>query len=75
MMLDGTLCSCCGELLISEGEEEAGYPVMCAACLADSKPEVSRPPAGKQFKCADCGKKFGTAQGIHDHRRMKHAAP
>lgn len=35
MMLDGTLCACCGDLLISEGEEPAGYPIYCAACAPD----------------------------------------
>ena len=35
MMLDGTLCAGCGELLIDEGEESAGYPVYCGGCKGD----------------------------------------
>lgn len=32
MMEDGTLCACCGILLIEEGEESAGYPEYCVNC-------------------------------------------
>jgi len=34
MMLDGTLCECCGVVLVSEGEEAPGYPRRCKACGA-----------------------------------------
>jgi hypothetical protein len=33
MMLDGTLCAGCGDLLIDpETEEPAGYPQYCGTC-------------------------------------------
>lgn len=32
MMLDGTLCTSCGTLLIEEGEEPEGYPQYCDLC-------------------------------------------
>jgi len=32
MMLDGTFCACCGELLIDPGEEPEGYPQYCLSC-------------------------------------------
>lgn len=34
-MLDGTFCACCGELLIGEDEEPAGYAQYCAGCAPD----------------------------------------
>lgn len=33
MMLDGTLCSCCGDYL----GEDTGYPVLCAACSGNQQ--------------------------------------
>lgn len=35
MMLDGTLCACCGCILIGEDEEPAGFPQYCAECGGD----------------------------------------
>ena len=35
MMLDGTLCSSCGEFLDSDG----GYPMQCPACAGDGGSE------------------------------------
>jgi len=35
MMLDGTLCACCGELLGDPEDEPAGYPMYCASCAPD----------------------------------------
>jgi len=32
MMLDGTMCQQCGEWLILDGSEPAGYPMSCDAC-------------------------------------------
>ena len=40
MMLDGTLCQCCGVLMIEEGEEECGHPISCETCQEDEKPKV-----------------------------------
>jgi hypothetical protein len=35
MMLDGTLCQGCGELLIDPGGEPQGFPGFCAGCGPD----------------------------------------
>jgi len=38
MILDGTLCSVCGEFLVGFGEdgESQGFPGMCASCATDA---------------------------------------
>lgn len=36
MMLDGTLCECCGQLLIGPGKEPAGYPQYCSKECAEA---------------------------------------
>lgn len=35
MMLDGTLCQSCGELLIDEHTEPNGFPSLCPGCAED----------------------------------------
>lgn len=42
MMLDGTLCQVCGEVL--DGGEPMGFPVMCAACKQDESDDAGVPP-------------------------------
>lgn len=37
MMLDGTLCTQCGEFLLSDGSNPAGYPVYCETCIEDEE--------------------------------------
>ena len=32
MMEDGTLCQCCGVLMINEDEDPCGYPISCDDC-------------------------------------------
>lgn len=46
MMLDGTLCACCGVVLIGEGEEPEGYPQYCADCDPDFQDESPEAAAG-----------------------------
>ena len=86
MMLDGTLCECCGSYIGSD----AGYPQYCSdECAKDrgvpqfSTParKVSKPAryaadvkAVKPLSCQvdGCGKRFATAAAKRNHRRMKH---
>ena len=36
MMLEGTLCECCGVVIIEPGEEAPGYPMYCSyRCAKD----------------------------------------
>ncbi len=35
MMLDGTLCQYCGELLVDPGEENCGFPDSCDSCKSE----------------------------------------
>lgn len=50
MMLDGTMCSSCGEYL---GGDE-GYPVTCASCAGDDlQYRRSRKPGNGCPKCAE----------------------
>ena len=37
MMLDGTLCECCGVVLIGPDEEPAGYPQYCSRECAEDR--------------------------------------
>jgi hypothetical protein len=34
MMLDGTMCACCGEWL-NDGEDGDGFPMYCDGCAPD----------------------------------------
>lgn len=45
MMLDGTLCSSCGEYLGGEGDDGCGYPQQCAGCQPDVGDEYAYRPA------------------------------
>ncbi len=80
MMLDGTLCSCCGELLISEGEEEAGFPMMCSSCEAeDIRATYNRANANrgaravtKPQQCNICTKRFAGTNSLKQHMRDRH---
>ncbi len=65
MMLDGTMCSSCGEFL---GGDE-GYPVMCKSCESENNDEPLAKPLKKKVKCPECGKKVkavGLSMHIHD---------
>jgi len=78
-MLDGTLCSSCGDYL---GGDE-GFPVVCEVCKREERrqPRVPRfnrysiqpsKPRADQVACGTCGrvvKKVGLAQ----HMRDKHS--
>jgi hypothetical protein len=47
MMLDGTMCSCCGEWL-NDGEDGDGYPMMCESCAAQQESEPKPKKRGKK---------------------------
>jgi len=64
MMLDGTLCNCCGDFL-GHGE---GFPAMCAACSANSR-EAKPVPA--KVPCPICKKKVKVT-GLADRTRDVH---
>lgn len=82
MMLDGTLCQCCGEYLGSDG----GYPMFCASCGGDDEMEdmpvrkkkshKPNPDAPKIWGCTGCKKMFrkkADAQAHYD--AVKHGEP
>lgn len=77
MMLDGTLCSCCGEYL----GEDGGYPMMCAGCRRESRERErgnsrqetpEQVAARKPYQCPSCKKRFRKAIGLDDHIRTMH---
>lgn len=39
MMLDGTMCQCCGEWL-NDGEDGDGFPMYCEGCEPELESEV-----------------------------------
>lgn len=61
MMLDGTLCQVCGELL---GDDAPGHPRTCVGC-AKMKP--------KPHDCQFCHRSFTTRGARNDHERAVHA--
>ncbi len=71
MMLDGTLCACCG----CELGQDTGYPIYCDGCKPDFIDEhpkfVSTPRA---HECGFCGKRFRQRDHMHQHARDKHGA-
>jgi endogenous inhibitor of DNA gyrase (YacG/DUF329 family) len=83
MMLDGTLCECCGTAM--EGEP-TGFPSYCSAQCAEDRGFFAPPLARKRNKikrqpatapgsdktaCPTCGKKV-KRHGLADHLRDKH---
>ena len=73
MMLDGTLCSCCGVYLGTDN----GYPTRCPACGEDPNPP-QLPKKGRSGKtsCPVCGKRRkGMAQHLWDAHGVKEATP
>ena len=75
MMLDGTLCECCG-VWMGDGEAP-GYPRRCRDCRTpiEAAFAMKRQIAAK-VKCPACGKRV-KATGLADHTRAVHsgAAP
>jgi hypothetical protein len=76
MMLDGTLCECCGVYI---DDEDGGFPRMCRSCESEgARVEDGCPGPGwteKKFvwaKCTVCGRTV-KAVGLDQHMRAKHA--
>lgn len=71
MMLDGTLCQCCGGYLGADGD----YPQSCNDCKKDEmltvKAKHSSLPKMKKIECPKCKKWFGNLQ---QHDYYKHGA-
>jgi hypothetical protein len=75
-MLDGTLCSQCGDYL---GGDE-GYPVTCDGCKRAERreprlPRFSRysiPPRAGTVECPHCPSWVKPGRGLHDHMKAKH---
>jgi len=75
MMLDGTMCQCCG-VYLNDGHDGAGYPGYCSACAPE--PEITttskdgvplyRP---SKVNCPTCNKLVKKA-GLKDHIRAVH---
>lgn len=69
MMLDGTLCSQCGEYLGTDN----GFASLCGGCADDAWGDYEpEPTAEKPCKCSNCSRSFGDAQALAQHMRDKH---
>ncbi len=62
MMLDGTLCSSCGEYL---GQDPDGFPVQCSSCQEDKEEDTTT-------QCPVCSKMLKTPAGVDQHIKIKH---
>ncbi|MDE2469662.1 MAG: hypothetical protein KGL35_13225 [Bradyrhizobium sp.] len=77
MMLDGTMCSRCGEFL-HDGADGDGFPQLCGSCRREDRAERAAPKSARlmvprTIPCgAGCNKMFYTEEGARDHRRDKH---
>lgn len=67
MMLDGTLCECCGASF--DDRQSPGFPRYCSRQCAEDRGAVE--PAAPKVKCEMCGKKV-KAVGIEQHMKDKH---
>lgn len=75
MMLEGTLCECCGAYIGGEGE---GFPRYCSpACAGDSgvgSPDRPRHPwrKAKTHQCPHCQKLLRGELAVRQHVAAKH---
>lgn len=71
MMLDGTMCSSCGEYLGTDN----GYPTQCAGCGGEEVEEhhvpIRRHNKAAKVQCPFCPRKTKRA-GLADHIQEKH---
>lgn len=49
MMLDGTMCQCCG-VFLNSGEEGDGFPVYCSGCEPEEEPVTQKKKVGSSEK-------------------------
>lgn len=68
MMLDGTLCECCGVYI---DDEHDGVPRKCAGCMSADKRDVARDKSQIKEKCRHCQRMIKKI-GMRDHIRTKH---
>lgn len=70
MMLDGTLCGCCGVYMGDEGE---GFPRYCESC-APHYPQQNAVKGGKQYICPmpNCKKWLNDPGSRRQHLADKH---
>lgn len=86
MMLDGTMCECCGVWMddILAGEEAPGFPRYCSRECAESRGQKwsearkvrdlrDTPPCSTKVTCPHCGKRVKEI-GLPQHLKVKHAA-
>ena len=66
MMLEGSMCQWCGEILDGQG-----FPTVCQACQEENNVNEFGEPRAKKVKCGQCGRKVKEA-GLADHLRDKH---
>lgn len=72
MMIDGTMCQCCG-VFLHDGHDGPGYPGYCPDCqpedaVACTKDGQARP---SKTNCPTCGK-LVKKTGVADHMRDVH---
>jgi len=79
MMLDGTLCECCGTFIDFEGGD--GFPRYCSTqCARDrgadqltmTRKERHRSRQGERVNCPTCNKRVKKA-GLANHMRDVHS--
>ena len=69
MMLDGTMCECCGVFLHGPA---LGYPRYCSKqCAKDRGGREDFPKQTLRTRCIQCGKTVKAA-GLRDHMRDVH---
>jgi len=74
MILDGTMCSGCGEFL-HDGNDGPGYPGLCSLCAreATNLEKRERPTSDKKtMQCPDCTRRFATHESYLQHYRDRH---
>ena len=72
MMLDGTMCECCGEFI----DTGSGFPTRCTGCGGDGIIyDFPAPKTAKSYcnnRCSKCGKKCRGEIGLNQHIAAKH---
>lgn len=66
MMLNGSMCQYCGEIL-----DGKGFPTVCHACQNELCVNEYGEKRAKKVKCDICGKRVKEA-GIYNHMKDKH---
>jgi len=72
MMLDGSMCECCGEWLEGDGE---GFPRYCSEACAQGRgvfQDDENTLAEDNRQCFECGKILKSVAGCLQHLRDKH---